>query len=325
MPITVQPNARVVQAIEKARTNDAKGVMSVKDAQTIAQTATKELTKARDKATEAKAIGAALEKLPPHVGTTRAAHVLNVVAARVSNVAAMPAFHDKADGKPADFEALTSAATALMREATSPKRKNSGKDIPWTGPENTRAIAAGSPPFALQLNREGLAYHRERGRDALTMIMTALVQLGIAQGTRLSKGSHRAQIVDGIKARANGATAPSNADLKALVTKIKSGDAGPVVAPVAGQVKPDVMLENEGPPFIDEELIAPVRNALTFAFDLRKGPALETALADVFAMGIEQGKRIAKADDRNAALLDIALSALESGDVRTAKTIADLL
>jgi hypothetical protein len=192
MPITIQPNARVVQAIDKARTNDAKGVMSVKDAKAIALTATKELTKARNKSEEAKAIGAALEKLPPHVGTMRAAHVLNVVAARVSNVQAMPAFHDKADGKPADFEALTSAASALMREATSPKRKNSGKDIPWEGPENTRALAATSPPFALQLNKEGLAYHRERGRDVLTMIMTTLVQLGVAQGTRLSKGTHRA-------------------------------------------------------------------------------------------------------------------------------------
>lgn len=31
MPITIQPNARVVQAIEKARSNDVKGVMSVID------------------------------------------------------------------------------------------------------------------------------------------------------------------------------------------------------------------------------------------------------------------------------------------------------
>jgi hypothetical protein len=325
MPTPIMPNARVVQAIEKARTNDVKGVMSVKDAQTIAQTASKELSKARDKAAEAKAIGAALEKLPLHVGTTRAAHVLNVVAARVSNVTAMPAFHDKSDGKPADFEALTAAATTLLREATAPKRKNSGKDIPWDGPLNMRALAATSPPFAEQLDKEGLAYHRERGRDALTMIMTTLVQLGVAQGTRLSKGSHRAQLVDGIKARANGATTPDIAALQALQAKLKAGDAGPVAAPVAGQLQRDAILDEEGPPFVDAELIAPVRNALLFAFDLRKGPALETALTDVLAMGVEQGKRAAKGDDRNALLLDIAVDAIARGDVNTAKTIASML
>lgn len=321
MPIT--PNARVSQAIQRARTNDAKGVMSVKDARTIAAAASEELTKARDQAAEARAIGAALESLPPHVGTRRAAHVLNVIAARLSNVNAMPAFHT-AGGKSADFEALSTAATALVREALSPKRRNSGKDIPWSGPENVREIAAGSPPFAEQLNREGLAYHRERGRDALTMIMTALVQLGIAQGGRLAKGSNRQALVDGVKARANGASQPADAELQALLAKVAAGDLGAPPAPVAGQVKKG-LLEREGPPFVDAELVAPVAAALTFAFDVGQGPALDRALADVLAIGVEQGKRIAKSDDRTATLLALAVTSLARGDLSTAKSIATLL
>lgn len=320
MPLT--PNVRVTQAIQRAQMNDAKRVMSVKDAKTIASTAASEINKTRDKTAEAKAIGAALETLPPHVGTRRAAHVLNVVAARLSNVNAMPAFHTS-DGKPADFESLSTAAAALMREAVSPKRKNSGKDIPWNGPENVREIAAGSPPFQEQLNKEGLAYHRERGRDGLTMIMTALVQLGIAQGGRLAKGPNRGLLIDGIKARAHGAALPTNAELKALLTKVEAGELGSPPLPVPGQAKG--MLEREGPPFVDAELIAPVRDALTFAFEVRKGPVLDRALEDVLAIGIEQGKRIAKGDDRTSMLLSFAVSSLERGDTTTAKSIADLL
>lgn len=325
MTVPITPNARVTQAINRARTNDAKGVMSVKDAKAIASTAASEIKKARDKTAEAKAIGAALAALPPHVGTPRAAHVLNVVAARVSNVTAMPAFH-LADGKPANFEDLCAAATALVREvlgAGALKRKNAGKDIPWHGPENTRELSAGSPSFAEQLSKEGLAYHRERGRDALTMVMTCLVQLGIAQGGRLAQGPNRALLVDGIRARANGAAKPSDEELNALLKKVEAGDLGAPPPPLAGQVRG--LLERAGPPFVDDELIAPVRDALLFAFDVRKGPVLERALRDVLAIGVEQGKRIAKGDDGRAVFLSLAVGALERGDLVTAKSIAALL
>ncbi len=195
-------------------------------------------------------------------------------------------------GDTAHFHVLLDHALLIMRTATRPHRRNVGKPIPWDGPENVREIAAGSPPFADHLTLEGLAYHRERDRNPFAVLVTILLQLGLAQGIRLAQGTHRDRLVAALRARANGSQEPSNAEIEELYGKLEAGDVGPALPAQTGQVRG--MLETKGPPYDEDELLEPWWRALLFAYTVDTGPLLDQAIRDVFELGIEQGRRLRK-------------------------------
>lgn len=83
-------------------------------------------------------------------------------------------------GEPWNFsqmaDALRDAHDSLM--ASNP--------VVWSGPRTTWCeIMAGSPGVPGELSPDSLAYHAERGRDAVDVLIMAAIQLGMEQGARV--------------------------------------------------------------------------------------------------------------------------------------------
>jgi hypothetical protein len=88
------------------------------------------------------------------------------------------------DNKPASFDDLTSPIISAMRYAYKFERKNMGKDIPYSGLEHNQTHYCFS--IKESFKADNLKYdEEEQGRDALTIIISAAVQLGIEQGIRI--------------------------------------------------------------------------------------------------------------------------------------------
>ncbi len=89
------------------------------------------------------------------------------------------------ESKPFDFVEITSACRKALEFAFTLKRKNAGKDIPWTGPNYSHANHL-SPDEALKA--EQLAHAEEdQGRDNLDEVIAVILQLGIEQGRRIRR------------------------------------------------------------------------------------------------------------------------------------------
>jgi hypothetical protein len=84
------------------------------------------------------------------------------------------------------FEKITAPLRRLVREAYRLQRKNVGKALPYKGPGIGWRERACTSDVDWTLSAEGLAYHAERGRDAMDVILMVAVQLGIEQGRRIS-------------------------------------------------------------------------------------------------------------------------------------------
>lgn len=89
--------------------------------------------------------------------------------------------------KPWNFEDITKSLKKAVKFAYSTRRKNKTKDIPWDGPNLTiTRILAGCFNINESLKEENLIYNEEnQGRDALDIIISCAVQLGIEQGIRM--------------------------------------------------------------------------------------------------------------------------------------------
>lgn len=88
--------------------------------------------------------------------------------------------------KPADIESLSKPLRKAFLQAVSLK-KTQPTSITYGGPEvtnNLGALAVG-PSAKERLTEEGLAYDKERGRDALDVMILLALQLGMEQGMRL--------------------------------------------------------------------------------------------------------------------------------------------
>jgi len=85
--------------------------------------------------------------------------------------------------KPADIEKLSRPLRKAFLQVVSPKKKQPAS-ITYGGPEvtnNLGALAVG-PSAKERLTEEGLAYDKERGRDALDVMILLALQLGMEQG-----------------------------------------------------------------------------------------------------------------------------------------------
>jgi len=91
------------------------------------------------------------------------------------------------DGSPAHFDELTEPLIEAVRFAYSLRRKNRGKDIPWNGPDLTLTrLLCCCFNISESLSRESLEYNEnDQGRDALAIIVSCAIQLGIEQGIRM--------------------------------------------------------------------------------------------------------------------------------------------
>lgn len=91
------------------------------------------------------------------------------------------------DKKPFDFAEMADACKAALKFAFTMRRRNQEQDIPWSGPNYEHANHF---PPAYALKAETMAYAEEdQGRDALTEIVSVILQLGIEQGRRIRRDS----------------------------------------------------------------------------------------------------------------------------------------
>lgn len=96
------------------------------------------------------------------------------------------------NNKAADFDELCKPVIKAVKEAYNLKRKE--KDIKWTGLPIGQTEAAGCPEFSEALSAEGLAYHGERGREPIDVIISIAIQLGIEQGRRMTAEIYEKEI-----------------------------------------------------------------------------------------------------------------------------------
>lgn len=97
-----------------------------------------------------------------------------------------------ADDKTANFEDIVKPICLAIWCAYDLKRKNVGKDIPYNGLEVGRSVLATNLGIQERFAAEQLRYsEEEQGRDALTEIVSAAVQLGIEQGRRIEQDTHK--------------------------------------------------------------------------------------------------------------------------------------
>lgn len=90
--------------------------------------------------------------------------------------------------KPASFEDVASPFIKAVRFAYNLERKNEGKSIPYNGYDN--GDLACCPGIKTLFNKDSLAYNLDdQGRDALTVIIQAAIQVGIEQGRRIALNS----------------------------------------------------------------------------------------------------------------------------------------
>lgn len=93
-----------------------------------------------------------------------------------------------ADDKPANFEDVAYPFVKAVKFAYDIKRKNVNKSIPYNGYENGNL--ASCPSINTLFTAESLKYDLEdQGRDALTVIINAAIQVGIEQGRRIAMDS----------------------------------------------------------------------------------------------------------------------------------------
>lgn len=99
-----------------------------------------------------------------------------------------------ADNKPADFDDMVKPFVRVLRFAYKMNRQNQGKDIPYTGfNHNVNHVCF---PIDQKLSAEQLAYDKnEQGRDALEVIIGAILQVGIEQGRRIAMESSEVRML----------------------------------------------------------------------------------------------------------------------------------
>lgn len=90
--------------------------------------------------------------------------------------------------KPASFEDLTEPFIKAINFAYDLTRKNEDKNIPYNGYDNGELACC--PGIEILFDKESLEYNLDdQGRDALTVILTAAIQVGIEQGRRIAMNS----------------------------------------------------------------------------------------------------------------------------------------
>jgi hypothetical protein len=89
--------------------------------------------------------------------------------------------------KPASFDDVVGPLVRAVRFAYDLKRKNSDKDIPYTGYDIGRDCAANCLGATTKLSAKSLRYNDEdQGRDVLETIIELAIQIGIEQGRRIT-------------------------------------------------------------------------------------------------------------------------------------------
>ncbi len=90
--------------------------------------------------------------------------------------------------KPASFEDVAEPFVKAVKFAYDIKRKNEDKSVPYNGYEN--GDLACCPSIKTLFSKESLDYNLDdQGRDALTVIIQAAIQVGIEQGRRIAMES----------------------------------------------------------------------------------------------------------------------------------------
>jgi hypothetical protein len=98
------------------------------------------------------------------------------------------------DNKPASFEDLVKPFVPVLRFAYKMKRQNADTDIPYNGFEHNSLHVCF--PMVKKFSAEQLAYDKdEQGRDALEVIIGAILQVGIEQGRRIALESSEVQML----------------------------------------------------------------------------------------------------------------------------------
>jgi hypothetical protein len=87
------------------------------------------------------------------------------------------------DNQIARFDDIVEPVRTAINQAYRLTRKR--KPIVWTGLDIGQREKAGGPSPDEDLSVEGLAYHAERDRDPMDVIIAQAVRLGIEQGRRL--------------------------------------------------------------------------------------------------------------------------------------------
>lgn len=90
------------------------------------------------------------------------------------------------NNEPLSFDNLTAPLRKAFQFAYTLKRKNEGRSIPWTGPDQGKHAGYSLHPTE-QLSAENLRYSdEEQGRDALEELLGLALRLGIEQGRRIT-------------------------------------------------------------------------------------------------------------------------------------------
>lgn len=99
-----------------------------------------------------------------------------------------------ANDKPADFDDMVKPFVRALRFAYKMHRQNQDNDIPYTGfNHNVNHICF---PIDQKLTAEQLAYDKdEQGRDALEVIIGAILQVGCEQGRRIAMESSEVKML----------------------------------------------------------------------------------------------------------------------------------
>lgn len=88
------------------------------------------------------------------------------------------------DGSTVQFSDLVTSIEHAMRFAYILKRRNVSKNIPWSGYDIGDDMKTTSPSPADALTKDSLAWQLDQGREAMEVILSFAVQLGIEQGKR---------------------------------------------------------------------------------------------------------------------------------------------
>ena len=88
--------------------------------------------------------------------------------------------------EPVDFDDLARPVVDAIKSAYDLKRKNRGRDIPWTGPPVGKSEAATCCDHAELLSAEGMGWQEDdQGFEAIEVIVAIALRLGIEQGRRV--------------------------------------------------------------------------------------------------------------------------------------------
>jgi hypothetical protein len=91
------------------------------------------------------------------------------------------------------FDELSDPLRKAFRSLYSMRRKANGTD--WTGLDIGRSLKAGCTSPDDNLSKEGLAYHREQGRDALDALIQVALQTGMEQGERMLRERQKTMVM----------------------------------------------------------------------------------------------------------------------------------